>query len=73
MSRTFIIIFLLLFVLLVSGNVISLYTDWLWFAEIGQVPVFTTVLGTEIKLGAVLGTAFFLALYASLSWAHSTQ
>jgi uncharacterized membrane protein (UPF0182 family) len=66
----FIVIFTALIVLLVSGNVISLYTDWLWFGEIGQVPVFTTVLGTEIKLGVVLGLAFFLALYASLTQAH---
>ena len=49
---------------------VSLYTDWLWFKGIGQLPVFLKILGSEIKLGLLLGMTAFLLLYANLTLAH---
>ncbi|HEY4485477.1 MAG TPA: UPF0182 family protein, partial [Nitrospiria bacterium] len=70
MIRNWILIALLALVLLVSGNLISFYVDWLWFGEIGQLPVFKTILSAEVVLALSAGLAAFLALYINLSWAH---
>ena len=70
MIRTFILILLALLVLLLSGNIVTLYTDGLWFQEIDQFPVFLTVLLTQLKLGFLLGFIFFVLLYANMIWAH---
>ena len=70
MTRSWILILLVLFVLLLSGNVVSLYTDWLWFQEIEQLSVFLITLTTEFKLGLALGLLFFLLLYINLVLAH---
>jgi len=36
-----------------SSSVVELYTDWLWFAEVGLQPVFQTTLGAQVLLGSV--------------------
>jgi uncharacterized protein len=66
----FVPILLILIVLLLSGNVVSLYIDWLWFNEIEQASVFLITLTTQLKIGFVLGLLFFLALYGNLVLAH---
>ena len=71
--RWFIPTLLILIVLLLSGNIVSLYVDWLWFQEIDQVPVFLITLMTQFKVGIALGFLFFLALYANLVWANRYQ
>lgn len=48
------------------GRVISLYTDWLWFHEVGFSQVFTTVLKFELILGLVFGGLFALLLYLNV-------
>jgi len=70
MIRFWAIIIFVLFALLLSGNLVSLYTDWLWFIEIGQPPVLMTTLMAEFKLGLALGTLFFIVLYLNLVVAH---
>jgi uncharacterized membrane protein (UPF0182 family) len=70
MFRSWILILIVLFALLVSGNLVSLYMDWLWFQEIGQPSVFLTVLTVEFKVGLALGLLFFILFYANLAWAH---
>src|SRR3990167_3622822 len=61
--------FLFLAVLLVFlflGRAISLYTDWLWFHEVGFSRVFTTILTFELTLGIVFGGLFTLLLYLNV-------
>ena len=54
----------LLAVLWIGGSVAAnIYTDWLWFDNLGYLSVFTTVLGTRLVL-FVLGALFFLAVFA---------
>ncbi len=52
--------------LLVGPRLISTYTDWLWFGEVGFRGVFTTVLVTRLLLflvvGVVVGGIVWLAL-----------
>ena len=66
MIRFWAILILLLFALLLSGNLVSLYTDWLWFIEIGQLPILITHLTAELKLGLALKDLFFIVLYLNL-------
>ncbi len=44
MIRFWAVILLVFILLLLSGGLVSLYTDWLWFEEIGQLPVLLTSL-----------------------------
>jgi uncharacterized membrane protein (UPF0182 family) len=51
------------------GRTISLYTDWLWFHEVGFPQVFTTVLTFELILGVFFGGLFALLLYYNVKLA----
>jgi uncharacterized membrane protein (UPF0182 family) len=54
-------------VLLSTGDqIVGFYTDWLWFHEVQFTSVFVTVLQTQILLGVVTGTAFFLIFYGNV-------
>jgi uncharacterized membrane protein (UPF0182 family) len=61
--------FAVLFLFIFVGPSIALYTDWLWFQEVGFTQVFTTALGYKIILGAVFGALFALVLYGNVKWA----
>ena len=61
--------FAVLLVFLFLGRAISLYTDWLWFHEVGFSRVFTTVLTFELTLGIVFGGLFALLLYLNVKLA----
>jgi hypothetical protein len=45
---------------------VELYTDWLWFDEVGFPGVFGTIVSTKVLLGAGAGALAFLALYLNL-------
>ena len=45
------------------GEGVSLYTDWLWFQEVGFTQVFTTTLTLKLVLGLVFGLFFFILVY----------
>jgi len=61
------VLLLLLFVVLPLGSqALALYTDWLWFQEVGFAPVFTTILGTKSLLGLAAALGTFALLYANL-------
>jgi uncharacterized membrane protein (UPF0182 family) len=63
---------LALFALGLVGQVVPLYTDWLWFEEVGYTGVFTGILslrGTLFTVGAVAVLAF---LYMNLTFAART-
>jgi uncharacterized membrane protein (UPF0182 family) len=44
------------------GQILGLYTDWLWFHEVQFTSVFLTVLRTQAIVGVVTAAAFFLIL-----------
>ena len=58
---------LLAFLLLgIVGQAVPLYTDWLWFHEVGYAQVFTTVLTLRGWLVLGLGLAVWIFLFANL-------
>src|SRR5262245_23566103 len=65
-----------LFVLLMAagalGQAVPLYTDWLWFKEVGFTQVFTTRLALNGWLFIGLGLVVFAFLYVNLSVAART-
>ena len=56
----------------VLGQLIPLYTDWLWFQELGYTQVFTTTLGLRGTLFALVALAVALFLWANLTLAART-
>ena len=57
----------LLFSLL--GEAIYLYTDYLWFGEIGYAGVFTKTLWIKVLLGVISGVLFFALFYVNIKLA----
>jgi uncharacterized membrane protein (UPF0182 family) len=56
-----------LFVLVPFGRqAVELYTDWLWFHEVGFSGVFRTILSTKVLLGVVAGLVAFVVLYLNV-------
>jgi hypothetical protein len=53
-----------------TGHILGLYTDWLWFRDAQFTSVFVTVLQTQVLLGVVTGAAFFLILYGNVTLAR---
>ncbi|MFQ5851301.1 MAG: UPF0182 family protein [Candidatus Binatia bacterium] len=67
MRRFIGLVFLAIFVfVLLLGQAVSLYTDLLWFYEVGFVQVFTKTLTIKVSLAFVFGGLFFLLLYINL-------
>jgi len=73
MIRFWAVLILVFLVLLLSGGLLSLYTDWLWFEEIGQLPVLLTSLSAELQLGLAFGVLFFAVVYLNLLWAKRSR
>ena len=64
---------LLIFVALaVIGQAVPLYTDWLWFQEVGYAQVFLTILTLRGWLVVGVGLGTFLSLYLNLAFAART-
>jgi uncharacterized protein len=55
---------------ILGGQAVTLYTDWLWFQEVGFSKVFTTILYTKTLLGAAAGVSVCLFLYLNLRLAR---
>ena len=53
-----------------AGQIVGVYTDWLWFRELQFASVFVTVLQTQVLLGVVTGAAFFLILHGNVTLAR---
>jgi len=56
----------LLVVAPLAGQLLTLYTDWLWFEEVGFRGVFTTILATKAWLGLGAGALMFVLLFPNL-------
>jgi hypothetical protein len=65
------VIFLIIvfFILPSTVSLLNLYTDWLFFEEIGLTPVFTTTLGAKIGTGASFGALMLIFTLANLLYA----
>ena len=60
-----------LFVLLsVLGSLVRVYTNWLWFGEVGYRSVFSTILTTRIVLFITVGLAMALIIGANVFLAY---
>ncbi len=51
------------------GEAIYLYTDYLWFGEIGYSGVFTKTLWIKVLLGVISGLLFFALVYVNIKLA----
>ena len=65
-------LFVAFFVVGLLAPAIPLYTDWLWFQEVGYAQVFLTILSLRSYLVMGVGLAAFLVLYANLTFAART-
>ena len=60
-----------LFVLLsVLGSLVRVYTNWLWFGEVGYRGVFSTILWTRVVLFLTVGVAMALIIGANIFLAY---
>jgi len=66
---TGLLFFAVLLFIVFFGQAISLYTDWLWFQEVGYAQVFTTSLTFKIILALVFGGLFSLLVYFNIKLA----
>ncbi|MFQ3548156.1 MAG: UPF0182 family protein, partial [Armatimonadota bacterium] len=57
-------------ILLFGGAAVKLYTDWLWFLDLGYRKVFTTVFFTKMQLGITSAVLFFAIIYGNLWYAR---
>ncbi|NLN76149.1 MAG: UPF0182 family protein [Armatimonadetes bacterium] len=53
-----------------GGALVTFYTDYLWFKDLGYQKVFTTRLLTQIKIGVLFGLMFFAIIYGNLWYAR---
>jgi hypothetical protein len=63
---------LILIGLALVGQTVPLYTDWLWFQEVGYAGVFVTILTLRGWLVLGVGLGAFLFLYLNLTFAART-
>ncbi|MCL5104836.1 MAG: UPF0182 family protein [Armatimonadetes bacterium] len=56
--------------LIFGGALVRLYTDWLWFKDLGYSVVFTKKLITQVGIGLVMGALFFALIYGNLWYAR---
>jgi len=61
-----IVLGLAMFCLLLFGDSIRLYINWLWFQETGLEQVFTTTLLAKFQIGLITGGLFFILLFMNL-------
>jgi len=57
----------------VLGQAVPLYTQWLWFQEVGYVQVFTTMLSLRGALFLAVALGVLVFLYANLTFAVRTS
>jgi len=58
--------YVLVLILLAFVGGISIYTDWLWFTEIGFQKIFATIWSTRLLAGLIAGLAVFGIVYLNL-------
>jgi uncharacterized membrane protein (UPF0182 family) len=71
-SQTIVLLILALIVLGLVGQIVPLYTDWLWFQEVGYRQVFVSVLSYRGGLFTVVAVGVLVFLWANLTFAART-
>lgn len=71
-SRTTLLFGLLLIAFAFIGQVVPLYTDWLWFQEVGYSQVFLTMLSYRGGLFTAVALGVLIFLYVNLTFAART-
>jgi uncharacterized protein len=71
-SRTPLLFGLLLVAFAFVGQLVPLYTDWLWFHEVGYSQVFLTMLSYRGGLFTAVAIAVLIFLYVNLTFAART-
>src|SRR6185312_9893108 len=70
-TRRLLILLVLLFLgFLFVHNTVPLYTDWLWFGEVGYRGVFTSILIAKSLLFFGFGALFFVVFYLNVRYAR---
>jgi uncharacterized membrane protein (UPF0182 family) len=72
-SRPIVLAVIALIAFGVLGQAVPLYTDWLWFQEVGQVQIFTSILSLRGALFLVVALSVLVFLYANLTFAVRTS
>jgi hypothetical protein len=72
-SRPIVLVVIALVAFGILGQAVPLYTDWLWFQEVGQVHVFTTILSLRGALFLAVALGVLVFLYANLTFAVRTS
>src|ERR1035437_2062095 len=65
-----IVVAIVVLAVIFGGALVGLYTDWLWFKDLGYNQIFTTLLLTKIELGLLFGFLFFAIIYSNLWYAR---
>jgi len=65
-----VVVIIIMLLMLFGGGIVTLYTDWLWFKDLGFGCVFTTRLLTQLKVGLLFGVIFFAIIYGNLWYAR---
>jgi uncharacterized membrane protein (UPF0182 family) len=71
-SRAAFAVVLAMLVLGLVGQLVPLYTDWLWFHEVGYANIFLTILSSRGTLFTIVAVAVLVFLYANLTFAART-
>ncbi len=66
---TGLLFFAVFFLFIFFGEIISLYTDWLWFQEVGFAGVFKTILQYKLILAVIFGGVFAAWVYFNVKLA----
>ncbi len=70
-ALTIVLLVLVFFGLPLLTAASTLFTDYLWFVDIGQRDVFVTILASRVATGAAFGLAAFVILFANLRIARA--
>lgn len=65
-----VIVALLALGILFGGALVTIYTDWLWFKDLGYAEVFSTRMLTQLQIGFLFGMLFFAIIYGNLWYAR---
>jgi uncharacterized protein len=64
------VVVVVLVILALSGRILGLYVDWLWFGEVGFRSVFWTRLWWHLIIGAIAFAVFFVIVFPNVELAR---
>ena len=70
---TIVVLAVVLLVFMFADRIVNLWTDWLWFGEVGYTSVFTGVLRTRLLLFLIFGVVMAGIVFGNLYLAYRTR